>query len=175
MPNSLELVERLLKNETANRTLYNQLIDSLDDPRYIRVAENLETLQTRQISMLNRLLSVLEEEAPPPPRDRYYAEHILQPGETLRVLAIKYNTTVSRIRALNPGLGDNPQAGQVITLPIEIPKPPPRHIEYYVRPGDSLYTISQRYNTDIDTLVRLNNIADPEVIFPGRILIIPRT
>jgi len=175
MPSSLELVEKLLKNEKANRALYNQLTNSLDDPRYVRVAENLETLQARQINMLDKLESALEEEAPPPPRDRYYAEHILQPGETLRALAIKYDTSVSKIRALNPGLADNPQAGQVITLPIEIPKPPRRHIEYYVRPGDSLYTISQRYNTDIDTLVELNNIADPDVIFPGRILIIPRT
>ncbi len=124
--------------------------------------------------MLRRLVDELQEYAPLPPQDRYYAEHILQPGETLNVLAIKYNTTVSKIRALNPSLATNPQAGQVVTLPIEIPKPPPRHIRYYVQRGDSLYKIAQRYDTDVNTLVRLNNIADPDVIYPGRILIIPK-
>ncbi|WP_018247665.1 LysM peptidoglycan-binding domain-containing protein [Orenia marismortui] len=175
MPTSLEIAEKLLKNEKANRALYGQLIDSLDDPRYIRLAENLELLQNRQLNILNRLIAELEEDVPPPPQDRYYAQHVLQPGETLNVLAIKYNTTVSKIRQLNPNLGPNPQAGQVITLPIEIPKPPPGHIKYYVQRGDSLYLIADRYNTDVDTLVRLNNIADPDVIYPGRILIIPRT
>ena len=173
MPTCLELVNELLENEKENQPLYSQLRNCLDDPRLQRLALALRNLQAREINILNRLADELEEEMPEPPPERYYAQHILQSGETLALLARKYNTTVSQIRQYNPGLPDDPQPGQVINLPIEIPKPPTNHFRYYVRSGDTLYKIAQRYGTDVDTLVRLNNISNPDVIFPGRILIIP--
>ncbi|MFW6016898.1 MAG: LysM peptidoglycan-binding domain-containing protein [bacterium] len=173
MPNSLELANRIYNLERRLQGLYAQLENEVYDPRYQRTVQKLRNLQNRQISILNNLIDDLERDQPPPPQDRYYAQHILQPGETLRILAIEYGTTVSEIRRMNPGLPDQAAAGTLINLPIEIPRPPANAIRYYVRPGDSLYQIAQRYNTEVSTLVRLNNIADPDIIFPGRILIIP--
>ncbi|MTI60679.1 LysM peptidoglycan-binding domain-containing protein [Iocasia frigidifontis] len=173
MMNSLEIANRIYSMERRLDSLYNQLEDSFSSPRYIRTAQNLRNLQARQLSILNGLIAELEEEQPPPPVNRYYAQHILQPGETLRVLALEYDTTVSQIRRLNPGLPDEPQAGQLVNLPIEIPRPPENSIRYVVKPGDTLFQIARRFGTDVSTLVRLNSIADPDIIFPGRILIIP--
>ena len=174
MANSLELANELLRCEKRLRALYSQLENSLSGrPRYSRIVQDLETLQYRQIDLLSDLVEALEEEQPPPPTERYYAQHILQPGETLAVLAHEYNTTVAEIRRYNPTLPQNPQPGQVVTLPIEIPEPPEDSLRYVVKPGDTLFLISRRYNTDVDTLVRLNNIADPDIIYPGRILVIP--
>ncbi|GAB6100513.1 hypothetical protein JCM16358_23920 [Halanaerocella petrolearia] len=173
MADALEIANQLLENEKENQPLYGQLQMELDDTMYKRYTRTLRNLQARQINVLNTLIEELEGKMPTPPTKRYYAQHILQPGETIQILARKYNTTASKIREVNPGLPDTPQPGQLIYLPIEIPEPPAEHIKYYVRSGDTLYKIAQQYNTDVDTLVRLNNIADPDVIFPGRILIIP--
>jgi len=173
MPNAVELANRIITAERRLQALYSQLEEEVDSPAYVRAVLNLENLQTRQISILSSLISDLEEEQPPVPRERYYAQHILQVGETLPILALEYNTTVSAIRKMNPGLPETPRPGQVITLPIEIPEPPEDSIRYYVRRGDTLFEIAKRFNTDVATLVRLNNIADPDVIFPGRILIVP--
>lgn len=53
------------------------------------------------------------------------------------------------------------------------PEPEPT-FDYTVRPGDTLWGISQRYGTTVDELVRLNNIQDPNLIYPGQVLRIPR-
>lgn len=41
---------------------------------------------------------------------------------------------------------------------------------YVVRPGDTLYKIAQAHNTDIASLIRINNLADPSVLRPGQTL-----
>ncbi|MFW5995646.1 MAG: LysM peptidoglycan-binding domain-containing protein [Halanaerobiaceae bacterium] len=173
MPSHLELANRILERERGLRTLYAQLEDALEAPRQVRAVENLQSLQTRQINVLSNLVEQLEEEQPSPPEERYYALHIVQSGESLRIIAIQYNTTVSQLRRLNPGISMNPQAGTLIRLPIEIPDPPEESFRYVVRRGDTLYQIANRFDTDVETLVRLNSIADPDVIYPGRILIVP--
>ena len=43
----------------------------------------------------------------------------------------------------------------------------PRIFEYTVEPMDCLYNIAARFGTDVETLVRLNNIANPGLIHPG--------
>ncbi len=43
----------------------------------------------------------------------------------------------------------------------------PKILEYIVEPMDCLYTIAARYGTDVDTLVWLNDIANPSLIHPG--------
>lgn len=43
----------------------------------------------------------------------------------------------------------------------------PKILEYIVEPMDCLYTIAARFGTDVDTLVRLNDIVNPALIHPG--------
>lgn len=45
---------------------------------------------------------------------------------------------------------------------------------YEVRPGDSLYTISQKYGLSVDELCRFNRITPNQVIRPGQKIIISR-
>ena len=45
---------------------------------------------------------------------------------------------------------------------------------YRVQKGDTLSEIALRHNTTIEILVDLNQIADPNRIYPGEILKIPR-
>lgn len=41
---------------------------------------------------------------------------------------------------------------------------------YVVKPGDTLYKISQMHNVDVPTLIRLNNISDPSSLRVGQTL-----
>ncbi|MCX8131233.1 MAG: LysM peptidoglycan-binding domain-containing protein [Clostridia bacterium] len=44
---------------------------------------------------------------------------------------------------------------------------------YTVQPGDNLFRIARNFNTTIEILRKFNYIPTPQLIFPGRQLIIP--
>lgn len=52
-------------------------------------------------------------------------------------------------------------------------KPNSNEIFYTVVPGDTLTAIARRYNTTVDSLVKLNNIANPNLINVGQKIRIP--
>lgn len=41
---------------------------------------------------------------------------------------------------------------------------------YTVRPGDTLWNIAQRYALDLARILQLNNIDNPDAIYPGQII-----
>jgi len=43
---------------------------------------------------------------------------------------------------------------------------------YTVQPGDSLWTIAKRFDTTIDRILMVNDIEDPDVIYPGQKILI---
>ena len=45
---------------------------------------------------------------------------------------------------------------------------------YIVQRGDTLWNIAKRYNVTVDSIVKANNIANPDSIMPGQQLVIPR-
>ena len=52
------------------------------------------------------------------------------------------------------------------------------HIIHTVKPGDTIYNLAIRYESDVDRIVRVNGIyppfTDPFIIYPGQVLVIPR-
>lgn len=44
---------------------------------------------------------------------------------------------------------------------------------HIVKPGETLWRISQGYRTDINQIVLLNELADPNVLVVGQSLVIP--
>lgn len=60
------------------------------------------------------------------------------------------------------------------TQPVNLPQSPPGgKIIHTVRPGESLWEIARKYGRDLNLIVQINNIANPDVIFPGQQIIIP--
>ncbi len=44
---------------------------------------------------------------------------------------------------------------------------------YTVQPGDTLYKIARMYGSTIQEIVNVNNITDPNLIYPGSVILIP--
>lgn len=47
-------------------------------------------------------------------------------------------------------------------------------IIYFVKQGDTLWKIAKKYKSTIDDIVRINNIENPNMIYPGMQLFIPK-
>ena len=97
--------------------------------------------------------------------------YIVQSGDSLSSLARRFNTTVEVLQEANniihPGLLD---AGQRLLVPADASA----YVELYeVQPGDTLFSISKRFNTSIGLLQGLNDIADRQSIFVGQTLAVP--
>jgi len=92
-------------------------------------------------------------------------------GDTLYAIARRYSTTVTAIVKANNIANPNIiYTGQKLL----IPQPAPQIIIYTVVRGDTLYAIARRYNTTVTAIVKANNIANPNIIYTGQKLIIPR-
>jgi LysM repeat protein len=58
--------------------------------------------------------------------------------------------------------------------PTQVPaQPPSRPGTHVVQPGENLFRISLQYNLTWDVLARANGIFNPNLIFPGQVLVIP--
>ena len=51
----------------------------------------------------------------------------------------------------------------------------PPVMTYIVQPGDTLYKIARRFGVTVDAIVKATNIANPSLIKPGQVLVIPAT
>lgn len=98
---------------------------------------------------------------------------VVQPGDTLPILACQYNTTVQAIaernRLVNPELIHARQTLSVVTL-----GPPPEHTQVHVvQPGDTLVRIAWRYGVGFWMLAQVNGLHNPHIISTGQCLSIP--
>jgi LysM repeat protein len=96
-------------------------------------------------------------------------DYIVQPGDSLFIIARNFNTTIANILKFNQIADPNRIfVGQRLV----IPQSPPEAIIYTVRPGDTLYRIAQRFGTQVSTIVAFNYLDNPNLIFPGQQLVI---
>jgi murein DD-endopeptidase MepM/ murein hydrolase activator NlpD len=100
--------------------------------------------------------------------------YIVQPGDTLSLIARRYNTTVRAVAELNGILNPNLiYVGQRLLIPnsgVSTPSPTQIHI---VQPGETLTRIASRYETTISAIVAANDLANPSLIFVEQRLVIP--
>lgn len=98
--------------------------------------------------------------------------YTVRPGNTLFAIAQFFGTTVKEIAQAN-GLvyPYTIYPGQELVLPIqEITSP--RY--YVVRPGDTVISIADRYGLELEDILSLNNLENPNIIYPGQILRLTR-
>lgn len=113
------------------------------------------------------------------------------PGDTLSGIARRFGTTVATLAQLN-GLTnvDVLYIGQVLVIPSQGGQPAPtavpptsapqptstpvETVTYTVQRGDTLSQIALRFGTTYQAIMQLNNLTNPNLIFPGQVLIIRR-
>jgi LysM repeat protein len=107
--------------------------------------------------------------------------YIVQPGDTLFSIARRFGVSVASIAMANNIVNPNLiYAGQRLVIPTGYAPPykpvyaPPAATVYIVKPGDTLFSIALRFGTTVQAIALANNIANPNVIFVGQRLIIPK-
>ena len=103
-----------------------------------------------------------------PINSNYY---IVKSGDSLYSIAKKYNTTINELKQLNNLKSNNLSINQVLKIPSnneEFNK----YITYTVQKGDSLYSISKKYNTTVDKIKNINNLTN-NALSIGQVLKIP--
>jgi LysM repeat protein len=113
----------------------------------------------------------------PPPSSG--CTYVVQYGDTLSSIAFSHGVSIYGIVQANGIVNPNRiYPGQRLVIPCGVPAPPspaPGGFYYYVRRGDTLAKIGVRFGVSVWTLVTANNIANPNVIYTGQRLYIPKS
>ena len=92
--------------------------------------------------------------------------YTVRPGNTLFAIAQLFGTSANDIARYNGIVYPYTiYPGQKLRIPVEEITPPQF---YFVRPGDTLYSIASRYGLDLNALVAINNLETPNTIYPGQ-------
>jgi CSLREA domain-containing protein len=129
--------------------------------------------------------------ASPTPRPGSTTIHVVQPGETLFRIALKFRVTVSALQAANNLRGTLIFPGQRLTIPgaavTSTPTPavsgtrtrtstptrtPTAPRTYIVVTGDTLFSLAIRFGTTVAKLQAANNLRGTR-IYVGQVLVIP--
>ena len=96
-------------------------------------------------------------------------EYVVKAGDSLWLIAQRFGTTVEAVKRLNGFTTDLLNIGQVLKIPASQSG---SYIEYTVRPGDTLWLLSRRYNTTVDAIKKLNGLSGDRLDI-GQVLKIP--
>ncbi len=105
--------------------------------------------------------------------------HIVKAGDTLYSIARYYGVDAAAIAQANGLVNpDYIYVGQSLTIPGSYMPPPSPGYQapsgcYYVQPGDTLSAIAWRFGTTIQSLMSVNGIYNPDMIYVGQCLTIP--
>ena len=98
--------------------------------------------------------------------------YIIKNGDTLFSIAEGFNTTPENILRLNPGLEeDNLQRGQRICVVSGTFQPvtcPLGTLPYNINPGDTLFSIAEKFGTDTEALLLANPDINPYNLKTGQ-------
>ena len=107
-----------------------------------------------------------------PVQERSEVVYVVKKGDTLSGIASKYNTTYQKIASDN-GIS-NPNliyVGQVVKI-LNCSTNNSSEVKYVVKKGDTLSGIASKYNTTYQKIASDNGISNPNLIYPGQVLII---
>lgn len=158
----------LINNTKNNQTIVIDYgyINNIDDANLIK--NNYEDLAEAIVKSIVEYSSI-----------NYYPNnlngyYVVKKGDSLYSIASINNTTVNKIKELNDLSSNVLQIGQLLKLPtssIEDNTVENQNM-YVVKKGDSLWSITKKYNTTVDSIKKINNLSS-NILQIGQKLIIP--
>ena len=102
--------------------------------------------------------------------------HVVNPHEDLREISQKEGIQLSSLLKLNKLIfGSQPKAGEKLSLQLQrkyLPKLIGKHPIHVVKKGESLYTISKKYQVSIDSIKEANSIKNDDLQVGQRLKIL---
>ena len=169
------LLEYIGYNSNINENTYTvKSGDSLWSiaKKFNTTLQDLKQLNNLSSNLLNvgQILQIPESS----PVQNEYILYTVKNGDTLYSISRNFNTTPQELRIIND-LGSNfLSIGQQLKVPNNSLNDENENnfIEYTVKSGDTLYSISRNYNIDIQDLMKINNLSS-NLLSVGQILQIP--
>lgn len=114
-----------------------------------------------------------------------YYIHVVKPGQTLYSISKAYKVRDKDIALENPGVYSGLQVGQVLKIPADVPvfdenENQPRVIDtlrfipHYLVEGETVYSLSRRYNLPVSEMEKANPGLDYTDLEIGQLILIPR-
>ena len=104
--------------------------------------------------------------------------HKVKSGETLTSISKKYNVTVEDIKKWNQLVGTNLLPNQELKISesavvdnLSSSEMPLKTTKYKVKKGESLFSISKKFNVKIDELKAVNNLSSSEIAIGQELLV----
>ena len=162
------------KDKLKDRKVYYV---SAGDTLYIIAERNNTTVE--KIKKVNKLQSdvlYIGQKLYIPTETEERSVYIVQPGDSLYLIAQKYNVTVEALKEENNLSSNILDVGEKLRIPgedngLEDDKEAKEEI-YTVQTGDSLYIIARKYNVTMED-IKLENELDSDILYVGQKLIIP--
>ena len=109
-----------------------------------------------------------------------YTYYTIRKGDTLSAISKKYGTTVNNIVKLNNIKNKNLiYPNQTIRINITTSnilyggENSCGKILYKIKYGDNLSTLAKKFDSSVDSIVKVNNISNPNLIYAGSLIRIP--
>ncbi|MFL5728485.1 MAG: LysM peptidoglycan-binding domain-containing protein, partial [Cytophagaceae bacterium] len=95
--------------------------------------------------------------------NKLHVRYLVEPGETIYGISTKYHVAVADLLEINPELENGLKVGQMISIPYDSTfakeqKKDDNVITHKVQPGETLYSLSKKYNTTVNDLLKNNNM-----------------
>ena len=127
---------------------------------------NNNQIKKEETENLNNLLNteVLQEE---PTREEKEEEYHVKRGDSLWLIAKKYNTTVTNLINYNELQSINLKINDILKVPTTI-----QSRNYYtVQNGDTLWSIASSHNLSFQELKKINNLKDNSVTIGQKLIV----
>ncbi len=101
--------------------------------------------------------------------------YVVQPGDTLLSIALEFGVELDELMAANNITDPNTiRVGQELVIPGYRPDGGrTTQVIHVVQPGETLFSIAQRYGVEMEVIVEANGLADPNNLRAGQELVIP--